>query len=169
MCFNAAKSWQLGWYSDKAMTLTPLAAGITEYFGQLASIADYASASTEVLIEIEQTTSALAYYMNYNAAKGINSQTQEGADQVLVTRKLVSNESNLSVLVGALSPGESMAVSDFNGIIGETLTISFDSVGSNDIANVSIVLSGPAVPAPSISPTIGSSSQPTMSSKSFHR
>jgi hypothetical protein len=39
MCFNAAKSWQLGWYSDMTTTLDPLTetktiqlrAGISDY------------------------------------------------------------------------------------------------------------------------------------------
>jgi hypothetical protein len=167
MCFNAAKSWQLGWYSDKAMTFTPLANGFYEYFGQLSSIVDYSSADSDVLIEIKQSTSYWAYYMNYNAAKGMNSYTQEGPDQVLITAKYTMNESNLSYLVGKLSSGDSMQMSNFNSRSGETLTISFVSL-SNDIANISIVLSGPTVPAPSISPTKAPSAAPTLSSESFH-
>jgi hypothetical protein len=105
--------------------------------------------------------------MNYNAAKAMNSQTQEGPDQVLITAKYTTNESNLSYLVGKLSSGDSMQMSNFNSISGETLTISFVSL-SNDIANISIVLSGPTVPAPSISPTKAPSAAPTLSSESFH-
>jgi hypothetical protein len=167
MCFNAAKSWQLGWYSDKAMTFTPLANGFHKYFGQLSGIVDYSSADSEVLIEIKQSTSYWAYYMNYNAAKGMNSHTQEGANQVLITAKYTTNESNLSYLVRKLSSGDSMQMSNFNSISGETLTISFVSL-SNDVANISIVLSGPTVPAPSIFPTIAPTAGQTLSSESFY-
>jgi hypothetical protein len=165
MCFNAAKSWQLGWYSDKAFTFTPLANGQYRYFGQLASIVDYPTANTDVLIEINQSRSAWSYFVNYNAAKDMNSQTLEGRNNVLITMKFKTNEANNSNLIAKLSEGDEFKDYNFNGVNGETLTYKFISVG-NGVANISIVLSGPSIPsiptpAPTNSPSVSGRRSPT--------
>lgn len=162
MCFNAAKSWQLGWYTDKARTILPLADGQHEYTGRLASIVDYKTTDANVLIKIQQTTSAWAFFLNYNAAKGMNMNTMEGRDQVLVTMKNAGNEENASELVSRLVPGEVLTLPRFNGKIDDTLYVKFLSL-TDGVANVAIELSGPAVPAPSISvpPTNSPSIKPT--------
>jgi len=50
MCFNAAKSYQLGWYSDKVLEVNPL----TSPFSQitLGSIVDYGTTSNPVVMKI---------------------------------------------------------------------------------------------------------------------
>lgn len=39
MCFNGAKSWELGWYNHKAMTFVPSAS--TGWSGRLVGIAEH--------------------------------------------------------------------------------------------------------------------------------
>jgi hypothetical protein len=88
MCFNAAKSWQLGWYSDKTVELSPFPTAAVSWSGALVGIAEYniTSPSDIVLIKIKTGTGE-DYYINFNRKTGINSETQEGGDQVLVAKQ----------------------------------------------------------------------------------
>ncbi|CAJ1928705.1 unnamed protein product [Cylindrotheca closterium] len=159
-CFNAAKSWQLGWYDDKSITFAPLATAQYSYSGKLSGIANYGSTPHNVLLEIKQTTSPWAFYVNYNLAKGLNRLTMEGADQVLVTMKNTKNDENFSFLARAMDPGDSLVLENFNGKNGETLTVTFVSVSGED-ADISVVLSGPSIPVPTPPPTGRPTPHPT--------
>jgi hypothetical protein len=176
MCFNSAKSFQLGWYSDKALTIAPHANRQYYFQVKLAGVADYGTTSDNVVLKIEQNSSSWAYFVNYNAAKGINRSTQEGPNQVLVTRKKTNNDENLSTLLTLMSSGNSYQLKNFNGRSDETLTLEFSSLGADDVANISITLSGPTIPSgtnypshtPSmLAPSIRPSNQPTQTGKSF--
>lgn len=162
MCFNAAKSWQLGWYSDKALRITPTTNAQNRYFGQLASIVDYPTTNKNVLIEINFSRASWAYFLNYNAMKGMNSQTLEGRNKLMITRKYTTNESNNSDLLSGLSEGDEFKDHNFNGVPGETLTVRFISV-SNGVANISILLSSPSIPTPL--PTEAPTVRPTLSGR----
>ncbi|KAL7536646.1 hypothetical protein ACHAXR_007303 [Thalassiosira sp. AJA248-18] len=108
-CFNAAKSWQTGWYKDKSITIN--SNGVRNCFiGILHGVADY-SVATTVLLRI-QTRSGNDYYVNFNAKKGINAGTQEGGNQVtVVIRPRGARDSYAeSDLVAKLGSGESYAV-----------------------------------------------------------
>ncbi len=77
MCFNGPKSWQLGWYNDKAIELDPV---ITPgWSGRLVGIAEYNLTGSDdaVLIKVETGTD-VDYYINLNRQTGVNSETQEG-------------------------------------------------------------------------------------------
>lgn len=167
-CFNGAKSWQLGWYDDKAISIAPTANGQISYFGKLAGIANYDTTPHNVLLEIKQTNSPWAFYMIYNLAKGLNRLTMEGADQLMITMKNTDNDENFSFLTRAMDPGDSFEMKNFNGKSGETLTIKFLSLSGED-AEISIVLSGPTVPAltppPSPRPTPHPTKPPTLPPK----
>lgn len=83
MCFNSAKSWQLGWYSDKTAVFDPMA--IPSWTGDLVGIANYdIAASNPVILKIESTTK-IDYYISFNRQSGMNIETQEAGNQVLVT------------------------------------------------------------------------------------
>lgn len=158
MCFNAAKSWQLGWYADKARTIMP--SGNFQVIGRLASIVDYPTTNANVLLEIKQTTSEWAYYLNYNVAKGFNSGTAEGRDRVMITTKHTANAGNQSILLKILGNGESYSIVDFNGKPGETLEMEVQAFTANE-AFISIKLNGSSTLAPSSSPSIDPSQAPT--------
>jgi hypothetical protein len=150
----------LGWYADKALTVTPLSNRQYEFFVRLASIVDYQTTASSVLIQVKQSRSPWAFFMNYNAAKGMNKMTQEGEDQVLVTMKNTNNDENVSMLTKLMDPGDSLELKNFNGINGENLKIQFVSL-TNGEADIAIFLSGPSVPSPTLSPTALPSPGPT--------
>ena len=121
MCFNAAKSWQLGWYADKAVTVTPFASGFS---GRLMGIADYQHpAGYNVLVKIE-TGQDTDYYLNFNRKKGINSGTLEGGDKVMITRQGENGTGySPSKLMAAISSGQYYTINDFAGS-GDSVRVS---------------------------------------------
>ncbi|CAJ1936136.1 unnamed protein product, partial [Cylindrotheca closterium] len=160
MCFNAAKSWQLGWYTSKADSITPSSSSAT-YSIKRAGIVEYDTTANKVLIQIRQTSSTTFYNINYNHATGLSEGTQEGANRVLVVSKDEAVDSNASMAQANLSSGNSFAISNFNGKSGETLTISFTLLENNE-ANVDIVLTGfqETSPTASITPSPAPSKAP---------
>lgn len=117
MCFNAAKSWQLGWYANKATTIDPSVT--SSWSGRLVGIAEYGLAEPNrgetVLIKIETGTKE-DYYINFNRQTGINSGTQEGSDRVLITSQGAEGRAFAkSILHAKLSAGGSYEMNGFRG------------------------------------------------------
>jgi len=111
-CFNAAKSWQLGWYKDKGIRIN--SSGSASCFdGILHGIADYPIATT-VLLKVQ--TALDDYYINFNAKKGINQGTQEAGNMVtVVSRPRGPRDSYAeSDLVSKLNEGESYSFSGYS-------------------------------------------------------
>eukprot|EP00956_Cyclotella_meneghiniana_P033086 scaffold93091_cov70-Cyclotella_meneghiniana.AAC.2 len=116
MCFNAAKSWQTGWYKDKEISI----GGSRElkcFSGVLHGIPDYAKA-TNVLIRIYGKQRDV--FINFNTKKGINQGTQEGGNQVLVVSRPPGNRDSFSVsnLEAKLSEGDSFQFDKYNVYVG---------------------------------------------------
>lgn len=116
MCFNSAKSWQLGWYSDKTVTVAPAGSG---WSGRVYGISDYGiSTATTVLVKIDTTTDT-DYYISFNRAAGINSGTVEAGNQIVV--HTTAGEGDLSQgyveseLEAKLSQGGSFQPSTISG------------------------------------------------------
>ncbi len=87
MCFNAAKNYQLGWYSDKTKVVTPGAATNNCFAGDLHGTALYGNAAAQTVgIKVNNSGSATDYYIMYNARTGIQSGTVEGGNQVMVVQ-----------------------------------------------------------------------------------
>ena len=105
LCFNAAKSWQLGWYKDKGITINSSSSAPC-FDGILHGIADYPIATT-VLLKVQ--TESNDYCINFNAKKGINRGTQEAGNMVtVVSRPRGPRDSYAeSELVSKLGGGES--------------------------------------------------------------
>ncbi len=91
MCFNAAKSWWMGFYNDRTLTIkNPTMqpqrlklAGVVDYYNGLSS--DY-----NVILRLEPSVSSLANenrFLMYNRAKGFNSGTIEFRNAVTVVRQ----------------------------------------------------------------------------------
>lgn len=89
MCFNPAKSWQLGWYQDRAQIAT---IGSYKLIG-LADYSEYDSSNPgdehKVILKIEGGQKD--YYIGFNRKIGINSGTVEGGDQVTVVERDSAN------------------------------------------------------------------------------
>lgn len=117
MCFNGAKSWQTRWYANKSITIR--ANGRNKCFsGDLHGVSDYPAATT-VLLRI-RNGSGTDYYVNFNAKRGINIGTQEGANQVTITSKPrgPSDSYDTSELIAKLGAGKS-----YNKIEGYTINV----------------------------------------------
>ena len=127
MCFNAAKSWQLGWYADKSVSVVPPSS--STWSRRLMGIADYDNTATNtVIVKIESETE-LDYYVNFNQKAGINSGTLEGGDQVLITSQAAEGVAFAkSSLLAKLSAGQSYQISDFGDLIGYSLQVVVDEI-----------------------------------------
>ncbi len=114
MCFNAAKSAQLGWYQNKTLEL-----GLgASWAGLLTSVADHAYINnTELtLLKIPGANNDEAIYLTLNAQKGINIGTQEAQNQVTVTYKATAQQAyGDSNLLAKLAEGESFSIANFSG------------------------------------------------------
>jgi hypothetical protein len=169
MCFNAAQSWQLGWYRDKAATLDETK-NQASYVGVLGGIADYSDFNINTVLVKLNTGSSIDYYVNFNRKSGINSGTVEGGNQVtVVTQGGEGTGYAPSELVAKLSAGNTYTISNFDGS-GKAATITVNSIGETadgvTVANVSICIgacpTGPT-PFPTSSPIPGPTPFPTSS------
>mmetsp|Transcript_25370 Transcript_25370/g.42166 ORF Transcript_25370/g.42166 Transcript_25370/m.42166 type:complete len:865 (-) Transcript_25370:92-2686(-) len=146
MCFNAAKSWQLGWYADKAKEVFPEDGYFTAF---LDAFVDYNSVSSGEYVLLK----AGNMFIIYNRGKGINSETQEFADTVTVTE--MKRESDYSESVAALASGGTFTF-PYAGATAVIEICSMEISGGVDKAKISIYMqsSGSAcnvrlAPAPS--------------------
>lgn len=110
MCFNGPKSWQLGWYDDRTKTVP---VGSYGWAGNLYGVADYRKTSYTawggsdiILVKIQGINEDL--YVSFNRKSGINSETQEGGDQVLVHKvRSYIGAKPISTLVAKMNEGDS--------------------------------------------------------------
>mmetsp|Transcript_59060 Transcript_59060/g.144516 ORF Transcript_59060/g.144516 Transcript_59060/m.144516 type:complete len:528 (-) Transcript_59060:145-1728(-) len=86
-CFNPAKSFQLGWYKDEAITIN---AFLPQGFrGTLKGVVDYKFGDTPaeyVVIRIPDV-GGNDLYVGYNRKKSINRQTQAAQDKIVLVRQ----------------------------------------------------------------------------------
>ena len=94
MCFNAAKSWQLGWYAERSAEINLEDYKITL---NLDAFVDYNSVPSNEYVLLKVDTK----YIIYNKQKGINSETQDFQNQVTITE--MAREGDFSHAVGNLS------------------------------------------------------------------
>jgi hypothetical protein len=81
MCFNPAKSFQLGWYDSRVITIDPRSTPI--WSGTIVGIADFEKDDRPVVIKIE-TGLSRDYFIGFNRATGINSQNVQADDWVTI-------------------------------------------------------------------------------------
>ena len=131
MCFNAAKSWQLGWYSDRQQIFN---ADDGIWSGRLIGQVDRdnvdANTNDKVLLKLNTGTST-DYYAMFNLKEGTNSGTVEGGSQVLITS--AGGEGNSyaeSELVAKLSANGEYIILDFDGS-GFDLKLVVNTVNTN--------------------------------------
>jgi len=161
MCFNAAKSWQLGWYSDRRTTpdLTSDAATI-----KLAPINDYEETTSDHTVILKLEAGSTDYFLLYNKNEGVNSGTVEYANLVTVATQ---SGSGTSSLVGTIGNGGTYKVRRFASVgkgKAKDLVIEVCDVvsGTPDYAQLSLYIEGvssstcPGAPAPAPATTPGS-------------
>jgi hypothetical protein len=141
MGFNAAKSWQMAWYSDRSVERN----SGQGWSGKLIGFANYgdASADQNVLLKIECGTDDL--YVTYNRKTGMNKATQEAGDMVSVVQ--AADPGSRSFLLAKISLG-GVGTVDIPGQPGEQVDIRFDSIGTTGVVQYANVVVG-SLSAPS--------------------
>ena len=108
MCFNGAKSWELGWYSDGHLSIN--VNGLTDwehYSIDLTGVANFDRRLNQtVIIQITGTSNDVDYYIAFNRKIGFNSGTREGGDQVLITSRQARQNSVDSTLEALMIAGD---------------------------------------------------------------
>ena len=130
MCYNAPKSWQLGWYDGaKTLELPDITStGSFTWSGTLVGISDFNNAAATgkyVIIKIEQASSTQNLYVNFNRISGINKNSQQHQDRVLVTAQADTGQ---STHLTALTIGQSYVENDFDGNFGKNFAITVDDI-----------------------------------------
>eukprot|EP00571_Detonula_confervacea_P016393 CAMPEP_0172302430 /NCGR_PEP_ID=MMETSP1058-20130122/4128_1 /TAXON_ID=83371 /ORGANISM="Detonula confervacea, Strain CCMP 353" /LENGTH=626 /DNA_ID=CAMNT_0013012899 /DNA_START=109 /DNA_END=1989 /DNA_ORIENTATION=+ len=163
MCFNAAKSWQTGWYSDKAEVVDPSAGNCFEQ--DVYGISDYSEGVAQVVLVKINDSSATDFYVNFNRKNGINSGTVEGGNQVTVVRQ--GNEGTSyseSELMTKMSAGGTWTQT----IDGKSMTVRVLSISTSGTHFARIRISEndasctPATPPPTVNPTPNPTKFPTL-------
>lgn len=108
MCFNPAKSWNLGWYADKQIELdarTDISTEPTSFI--LNGVVDYQDDSSNRYIVVKIND----FYIGFNRAASFNSGVQEAPNEVTIIKKLGDPETpSLSKKEGSLNIGESYKI-----------------------------------------------------------
>eukprot|EP00554_Chaetoceros_debilis_P015018 CAMPEP_0194124892 /NCGR_PEP_ID=MMETSP0150-20130528/59178_1 /TAXON_ID=122233 /ORGANISM="Chaetoceros debilis, Strain MM31A-1" /LENGTH=781 /DNA_ID=CAMNT_0038818677 /DNA_START=59 /DNA_END=2400 /DNA_ORIENTATION=- len=180
MCYNAAKSWQIGWYDDAKVDYKPTVIGNESWTGQLVGVAQYLHADRDgrpVTLRID-TGSTKDYFINFNRKIGMTSQNKEGSDLVNVYEQDGNGEStgNASKILKNLNEGDEWTKANF-GNSGKTLSIKVNEIVLGDesiigYADVTICLGtcnfgSPSIsPSPTVAPSVSSSLRPTLISSS---
>ena len=155
MCYNGAKTYQLGWRPSLDCD-----AG-TDFSGSLTSFVDYddESAEQQVCI-IKVITAELFYFIHYNRQVGPNSQTMEYGNKVMITTTGTSGEylDLKSWVVSALDSDGSFDVQNGDGPDID-MTISVGNI-SGGTAEVGVHFTG-HTGQPSEQPSEQPSGQPT--------
>ncbi|KAL3906520.1 MAG: hypothetical protein SGARI_003969 [Bacillariaceae sp.] len=152
MCFNAAKNYQLGWYSNQQASLNP--STFASQTITMNGIDDYGDDSNNIVVlRIEGSPD---HYVGYNRATGINEGTLEGQNEITVVSKsegpLAYGESTLRA---KLSQGEEYGVAN-----GVTVRFVSTSNGGKD-AVVEVSGTGSNGPNSTPNPTPQPTPQPT--------
>lgn len=145
MCFNAAKSWQTGWFVDKQVNMNIGSTGATDNCleTEITGQTDYdVNLGQTILVKMNKSSGRDLFLMyNKKTAGGINSGTLEGGNTVMVVEAggegLVHGD---SWLLGKLSAGASKTFADYLGD-GRDLVVSVLSF-TNGKAQVKIEFDG---------------------------
>jgi hypothetical protein len=141
MCFNAAKSWQSGWFADKSLTIDPNNDAGTCFSGQLYGQDSYASSPADATVLIQlQSTSGSNYHIGFNGKQGSNSGTVEHGNRVLITTQGTTGP---SMKIANLGAGQSYTITNYDGS-GRDVVVSVTSVSGSDHAVIDIQC-GPAL------------------------
>ena len=149
--FNAAKSSQLGWYDDKECTLT-VGSDFTTRLHGLVDARNTDPSVECVIIKINNTASGDDYFLGFNRNVSFNAQTNEGQNEVMLTRSI----SNQSFLLVTLAQGFFTSIQDF---VDFDLTISVTNIQTDDgmtssgYAEVTLSFATP-VPSVSLQPSL---------------
>jgi hypothetical protein len=159
MCFNGAKSWQLGWYSEYHVDLST---NDYDWSGDLVGFAEKDNIN-KMIIRIQDATKNIDTYVHFNRQIGFNSETQEGGNQVLVSTRSGDAGYATSSLETKLDANGVYTINDIGGS-GASVTITVNSIDTSTTpakANISVQLVPQATSAPAVAPTAAPVVSPT--------
>ena len=147
-CYNAVKSWQMGWYTDGHKIIDPYQGA---FEGNIVGLANFNQRGDKnVLLKIVGHVDNNDYYVSFNRRIGMNKDSTVGNNKVIITShssSLTANSADiLSYQKAILSQGEIYALPDFNGGDGEkklTLYVIVNKIyegKSPAYVNISIIL-----------------------------
>ena len=153
MCFNNAKNWQLGWYTDRRAIVTPLVS--SSWTGNLVGVAQYSSTLDGQFVILKVEGGSLDYYVGFNRATGINSGTVEARNQVTIQSRALGTGYATSTLVAKLSADGTYSISNFGGSGDEVVikVVSIDIASLTGFATVQVYKVGVETKAPTKTPT----------------
>lgn len=113
-CFNAVKSWDLGWYSAAHKTLDPFN---FVFDGQIVGVAEFDKREgRHAIIKISGHNDNKDYFVSFNRMVGINAGSTEDGDKVIVHSNKVSQKTTtVSSKEKILSAGGSFTIDNFGG------------------------------------------------------
>ena len=138
-CFNGANHWGLGWYNPNHAKEISASGSFSEivYIGAFADrnkFGDVPNFQEYAVVKLGD------YYIQYNAAWGINKDTNEAANRLTITQQWTDG----TYAVGDIAPngGETWSVAD----VDWSLQICSKAAGSNTYAEVLTVWVGTGTP-----------------------
>ena len=146
MCFNGAKTYQLNWYSQFHVDLP-----INKQFnwsGNLIGFAEKASASIDDKMIIRIIGPTKDFYVHFNRKVGMNNETQEGGDQVLVAWRSTGLGYAQSHLVAKMRVNSVHTILNFDGT-GISIFIQVNSIDTETVPGRASVVIEMVTSAPS--------------------
>lgn len=167
MCFNAAKSYQTGWYQTKVVS--PTSGNCGGFDGKVYGLSDYENTGRQGVTVVKiDVAGGPDFFVNYNKATGVNSGTREGADTVTIASAGSEGTGYAeSELLAKLNPGSTYTISNFGGT-GKDAIVLFEALDTSVSPNPARVIisydgmvcgsstSAPVTPPPSKSPITAS-------------
>jgi hypothetical protein len=156
------KTYQLGWYSQYHVNL-PIN-GNFNWNGNLVGFAEKARATSSDKMIIRIITSITDVYIHFNRMIGMNINTDEGGDQVLVATRKTGLNYERSYLASKLGANGVHTIPNFNGS-PNSLEIRVNSITTTSAparANISIKFGG-TVTSPTPRPIFSSDLTPIFS------
>lgn len=137
-CFNAVKSWQLGWYQDRHKTLVPRKNG-QQSVVKLFTIAQYSELKpgddSVIIVKIPMFSVEDDLYIFFNGSRGINSGTGQYHNMIGIYQGTFDT---VSYSLAGLIEGASYKIKNFDNE-GGTLKISCKSIFIDYFVTVSIL------------------------------
>jgi len=160
MCFNGAKSWELGWYSDGHVSVDTQSSSNPSFSGTLIGVNDYQKDNlgvNEMIIQVNGIN--YDYYVMFNLATGINADVIEGINKVMVTERESTTYRAVSTVVAELDSGGTYSIPDTDYTV-EVMTINL--VASTPYAEVVVSSTDDQVGTPTLPPTDAPVFNPTL-------
>ena len=159
-CYNAAKSWQIGWYNSHKIVVDPRQSASWE--GNIIGIADFSrnDFNRPVVVKIETSTST-DLFVGFNRAIGANRQNLEADDEVTVVETGRNGDRiSQSWLQATLKAGENHTIINWQGlgvplqITAEKIDLGTDSIAGYATVSICLGTCWAPTPAPTMAPTI---------------